>query len=72
MFPGKEIENVIGGYHLNKKTEKEVKNISDQLVELEVKKISPSHCTGKATIETLRKLWGNKFQRLYLGDEYNF
>jgi 7,8-dihydropterin-6-yl-methyl-4-(beta-D-ribofuranosyl)aminobenzene 5'-phosphate synthase len=72
LFPGKQIENLIGGFHLNSKSESEVKNISDELKRLGVKNISPSHCTGEAAIELLQKEWGSNFIQLFLGDELKF
>ena len=72
MFPGKSIENIIGGFHLINKDEKEVKNISDELKKLDIKNISSSHCTGNSAIEILKNEWQNNYCKLCLGDTYNF
>jgi 7,8-dihydropterin-6-yl-methyl-4-(beta-D-ribofuranosyl)aminobenzene 5'-phosphate synthase len=68
--PESSIEIVTGGFHLLRHSKAEVKNISDELKKLGVKKIAPSHCTGDEAINIFRKEWGADFVNLNLGDTF--
>jgi len=68
-FPGKTIKLLLGGLHLDKKTQTEIANISGYLKKSGVKTIAPSHCTGDAAIEYFKKDWGDNFLQMFLGDE---
>ena len=69
LFPDKRIELVAGGFHLGRKSKEEIIEISDSLMDLEVQKIAPSHCTGDMAIEYFKKNWGKKFVNFNLGGE---
>jgi metal-dependent hydrolase (beta-lactamase superfamily II) len=45
-FPGKAIELLLGGFHLENKSKEELKLISDFMRESGIQTIAPSHCTG--------------------------
>jgi len=70
-FPGKPIRLLLGGLHLEKKTEAEIKNISEFLKRSGVKTIAPSHCTGEPAIDYFKKEWGENYIQMFLGDEVN-
>lgn len=67
--PGKSIALVAGGFHLMRKSAKEVKKISAELKELGIEKIAPSHCTGDKAIDIFKEDWGDQFVNMNIGDE---
>ena len=69
IFPDKKIECIAGGFHLMTALESEVIKISEDLKNLGVKKIAPSHCTGEKAISCFRNEWGDNFIELDLGME---
>jgi len=69
MHPDKEIALVAGGFHLSRHTPGQVKEISDRLNQLSIKKIAPSHCTGARAISYFRTEWKDRFMNFNLGDE---
>jgi 7,8-dihydropterin-6-yl-methyl-4-(beta-D-ribofuranosyl)aminobenzene 5'-phosphate synthase len=72
MFPGEAIALVAGGFHLRSTEEKEIREIVDDLQELGVNRIGPSHCTGDRAMRLMRDRWGERFVKLGLGDSYQF
>lgn len=71
-FPNKKMELLTGGFHLRGVSEKEVEKISNELKQLGIEKIAPSHCTGDQSIQILKDTWNKKFIPLNLGDSYRF
>lgn len=67
----KEIYLVSGGFHLISSSETEIKKIIKELKRLEVKKIAPSHCTGKKATELFKKAWGKDFIEAGCGTKIN-
>ena len=63
--PDDKIKLVAGGFHLIRHSKDEVKNISDELKELGVQNISPSHCTGDDAIDIFKHEWGENFVRVF-------
>lgn len=61
------IHLVLGGFHLMAYSEEEVEDIIEDLKELNVEKIAPSHCTGGKPIELFREAWGEDFLELGCG-----
>jgi 7,8-dihydropterin-6-yl-methyl-4-(beta-D-ribofuranosyl)aminobenzene 5'-phosphate synthase len=70
MNPDKEIKFAGGGFHLSAHTPEQVKAISDRLIELKVKKIAPSHCTGTNAIQYFRAEWKDRFVDYNIGDQF--
>jgi len=66
--PDKKIALVAGGFHLMRTADKEVRQISAELKELEIEKIAPSHCTGEKAIDIFREEWGEQFIDMNIGD----
>lgn len=57
ILPAKELDAVIGGFHLLQHSEKEIKEISLELKNLGVKRIAPSHCTGELAMQIFSEKW---------------
>lgn len=66
---GRPLYLVLGGFHLYKKNEAEVKEIAAALKKLGVAKIAPCHCTGKAAIKTLQNAFGDAGIEVKVGSE---
>jgi 7,8-dihydropterin-6-yl-methyl-4-(beta-D-ribofuranosyl)aminobenzene 5'-phosphate synthase len=58
---GERIHLVMGGFHLLQTPAAEVEAIGRQLHALGVERVAPSHCTGEAAIEILKKEYGTNF-----------
>ena len=63
----KDVYLVLGGFHLMAYNENQVKRIIQDLKELGIKKVGPSHCTGGKPIELFREAWGEDFIELGCG-----
>lgn len=63
----KEIYLVLGGFHLLRKSEAEVKEIIKDFRALGVLKVGASHCTGDRAIELFKEEYGKNFVRLGTG-----
>jgi 7,8-dihydropterin-6-yl-methyl-4-(beta-D-ribofuranosyl)aminobenzene 5'-phosphate synthase len=70
LFPEKAIQLLAGGFHLHRSTEQEIIEISTKLKQLGVKKIAPSHCTGRTAMQLFEQEWGEHYLRLYLGNTH--
>jgi 7,8-dihydropterin-6-yl-methyl-4-(beta-D-ribofuranosyl)aminobenzene 5'-phosphate synthase len=72
LFPGKPIALVTGGFHLVNATKPEIMEMSARLTQLGVKKVAPSHCTGRLATEAFKEDWKENYIPLYLGHTYRF
>jgi len=66
-FLKKKVYLVLGGFHLMAYSKNQVKQIIEDLKELGIKQVAPSHCTGARTIELFREAWGDDFIELGCG-----
>ena len=67
MF-NKNIYMVFGGFHLLRKTEKEMKEIIGEMKELGVVKCGATHCTGEKQTRMIREAFGENFIELGAGN----
>jgi 7,8-dihydropterin-6-yl-methyl-4-(beta-D-ribofuranosyl)aminobenzene 5'-phosphate synthase len=58
---------VIGGFHLNAMSNKEVENIISKLKSLNIKYAAPCHCTGGNAIALFEKHFGEEYVRVGVG-----
>jgi 7,8-dihydropterin-6-yl-methyl-4-(beta-D-ribofuranosyl)aminobenzene 5'-phosphate synthase len=56
-----EVALVMGGFHLSAASEHQVEGIIDDLRELGVQKITPSHCTGEMAIQMFAAAYGESY-----------
>jgi 7,8-dihydropterin-6-yl-methyl-4-(beta-D-ribofuranosyl)aminobenzene 5'-phosphate synthase len=66
-YLGRPIHLVLGGFHLQRGTEAEIREVIDRLRELGVRRVAPSHCTGDRARELMREAWGVNFVDSGLG-----
>jgi 7,8-dihydropterin-6-yl-methyl-4-(beta-D-ribofuranosyl)aminobenzene 5'-phosphate synthase len=64
---GREIYLLAGGFHLSGASDRRVRDLISRLKKLDVKKVAPSHCTGKRATELFRDAWGEDFIESGLG-----
>lgn len=68
-FPGKQICALIGGLHLYRLNDDEVRAFADRLRRTGVKKVLTGHCTGDCAFDVLKEKLGETVEQLYTGME---
>lgn len=68
-FPGKKIYAILGGFHLYRTADPQVRKFAERLRNLEVQKIYTGHCTGDHAFEILKEVLGNRAEQMYTGME---
>jgi len=63
----KKIYLVLGGFHLMRKSEAEVKDIIKEFRSLGVSKVGATHCTGERAIELFREAYGKNYIQMGVG-----
>ena len=63
----KNIFLVFGGFHMKGMDESQIADVIDQLKNLGVEKIGPSHCSGDKAIAAFKETWGSAFIDLGCG-----
>jgi len=58
---------LMGGFHLKRESIRSTTAIIDELKNLGVKKVAPSHCTGRGQTNLFERAWGNNFLEGGLG-----
>ncbi len=66
-FPGKSINAVIGGFHLNHEKESVVREVGKALRQMDIPVVVTGHCTGEDAMVVLSELLGDRLQPLYSG-----
>ena len=60
---------VLGGFHLMGKHRKTIEPVVDKFRQLGIKKIAPSHCTGKIATAIFKERYGDDFIEVKIGQE---
>lgn len=68
-FPGKKIYAILGGFHLYRTADPQVRKFAERLLTLDVQKIYTGHCTGDHAFEILKEVLGNRAEQMYTGME---
>lgn len=63
----KKIYMVFGGFHLSQKSDTEVQRIIQELQELGVLKVGPTHCTGDKAIQLFKDAYGDNYIKMGVG-----
>lgn len=66
-FPGKKIKAMIGGFHLFRRTEEEVREFAKKVLETGIGEVYTGHCTGKAAYKILKEELGDRVHQLHVG-----
>lgn len=68
QFPGKKIDTVAAGMHLDNINPLRLQLTMQHLINLGIRKVYPLHCTGISAISEMKKFLGEKCDILYAGD----
>jgi len=68
-FNGKKIYAMLGGFHLYRTSDSQVRAFAERLRKLDVQKIYTGHCTGDHAYEILHEVLGDRAQQMYTGME---
>jgi 7,8-dihydropterin-6-yl-methyl-4-(beta-D-ribofuranosyl)aminobenzene 5'-phosphate synthase len=60
-FPDKKIFSALGGFHLLDKERKDIELIVSEFKKMGIKKVGPTHCTGKEAEEIFKDQYGENF-----------
>lgn len=66
-FPGKKLYAIIGGFHLFKSSEEEVRALAAGIRETGIERIVTGHCTGDAAYAVLKEELGDRLEQIYTG-----
>lgn len=66
-YPDKNIYAYIGGLHLFRSTEEEIRNFAARVKKTGIQKIYTGHCTGQPAFEILREELENTVEQIYTG-----
>ena len=66
-YPGEKIYAIIGGFHLYKSTEAEVRAFGERVKETGIELVVTGHCTGEEGFEVLKDVLGNTVKQIYSG-----
>ncbi len=68
-WPDKRIYALIGGFHLFKSSDEEVRELAREIEETGIEKIYTGHCTGEKAFDILKEELKEKAEKIYTGME---
>ncbi|MBP3926423.1 MAG: MBL fold metallo-hydrolase, partial [Clostridium sp.] len=68
-WPGKKIYALVGGLHLFRSSDEEVRALAVRVKDLGIEKIYTGHCTGARAMELLEEELGDVVEQIYTGME---
>ena len=66
-FPGKKVYALIGGFHLFRSTEADVKALAEKIKSTRTEKIVTGHCTGEKAFDILKDILGSRAEQMTSG-----
>ncbi len=66
-FPDEVIYLAMGGFHLHTKTDDEIKSIANKILEMEVLKVAPCHCSGDKAHKLFKDAFNNNYVEIGTG-----
>ncbi len=67
-FFGEDIYLVLGGFHLMNKEKREIKLTAEKIKEANINYVGPTHCTGYQAQQILKKVFGEKYISIKVGE----
>jgi len=67
LFPGEQVSSYLGGLHLFRLSEKEVRAVSDRLANCGIESIYTGHCTGQKAFDILKERFADKITQFHCG-----
>ena len=71
-FSDREIFCVLGGFHLLDKKRKDIELIIDEFKRMGIKKVGPTHCSGKLAKEIFKRIYQDNFVEIRTGQILQF
>ena len=71
-FPDKHVHAIIGGFHLFRKSDKEVRRIAKEIKETDIDFVCTGHCTKERAYGILKEELGDKAEQLRVGTKMIF
>lgn len=68
MFPGQRVNALVAGMHLDKADPERPQATIDHLLDLDIERVIPLHCTGMLAISEMKRRMGNRCLSLCAGD----
>ena len=68
-FPGKRLYAMLGGFHLYKSSDAEVRALAERIRKTGIQKIYTGHCTGQRAFDILKEELGDCAEQIYTGME---
>ena len=66
-FPDKQMYAIIGGFHLYKSSEEEVRALAGRIKATGIEKVVTGHCTGEEAYKILEEELGDSLEQLFSG-----
>jgi 7,8-dihydropterin-6-yl-methyl-4-(beta-D-ribofuranosyl)aminobenzene 5'-phosphate synthase len=66
---GIEIKTVMGGFHLSHSKEEDIVSLTDNLKAIGIRRVAPTHCSGKKAKDIFRNAFEEEFISIYTGKE---
>jgi len=70
LFPGEKVKAYVGGLHLFRLNEKEVRDVSEHLANCDIDRIYTGHCTGQKAYDILRERFIDKVEQFCCGKQF--
>ncbi len=71
-FPDKKIYALLGGFHLYKRSDDDVKALCERLLDTGIEHIYTGHCTGERAFNIMKDMLGDKVLQIYSGMNMTF
>jgi len=68
LFPGRKINTLLGGMHLNDVSPDRLQKTVQCLAGLDIKRVIPLHCTGLGAVCEIKRALGERFHHMVAGD----
>lgn len=68
MFPGKNVDTMVAGMHLENADPERLNITIKQILDLDIRRVIPLHCTGILAITEMKRLLGDRCLMLCAGD----
>jgi len=68
-YPGREIYALIGGFHLFKSSDEDVRAMAEEIRQTGIRQIYTGHCTGERAMGILKESLGEMAHQIYTGME---
>lgn len=67
VFPSENIYLAMGGFHLYRSSELEIKNLINTFSNMKIKSVAPSHCTGNTALRLFQEVYNNNYIEVGVG-----